>query len=721
MNKKVVLALFLFLIIIAVVAKQELRIGSVKIWHETSVADFVDGSFDDTIVEELDGGQIRLLHPMQPMQSDSAIFPRPRFVVYDSAGNYFFSWVDSRLKNVYLRKYNANNEIIKDSIQVNDISGYCREQSYITMMQDSNRIIVVWNDTRNSEQTIYGEPFAQIFDSDLNPIGLNNQISTKKSVYSPAVAANPVDGMFWIFFSGPATEAYRVNIQKINANGSLIGSSFPVIPLNNINLKTAEAVDVRKDGITFVVSKNAAGVSNLIDLYITKLSLLGEPLAPTIKINDDIGDYSQNMADMAMDPTEGFLIVWCDGRNNGNQFPFNSNVYGQYFDSSGSAIGENFLVSRLTAQERTERYPDVEWKKDKFVVTWTTWNNDFEKNDRYQNSWRYIPVIKGCYTSSVFDIGPDLGNPETILWQGFTRIDTNVIKFQLRSAIELDSLFLASWQGPADSVNFYMNSSGDSINPVHHQQRYLQYRAYLETAVIGKSPILNEVNIFYTSCDTIAPAPPRNLLAEAGHSRIALSWNANLESDLMSYKIYRSPIYGDFSSGLLTTVLKPDTTFIDTSAVTGINYYYVIAAVDSNLNVSSFSNQVTATAFGAVLYIDAQAAAGGDGSKQFPFKKIQEGINTAFYGDTVLALPGTYHESLMLKVGVIVKGSGAKVTAIHGRVNGQESAIIIGANEAVLHDFTIIYPGTPNSRPAILCSDCGMKILNNICNRSRGY
>ncbi|MDW7680281.1 MAG: NosD domain-containing protein, partial [bacterium] len=55
-----------------------------------------------------------------------------------------------------------------------------------------------------------------------------------------------------------------------------------------------------------------------------------------------------------------------------------------------------------------------------------------------------------------------------------------------------------------------------------------------------------------------------------------------------------------------------------------------------------------------------------------------------------------------------------KVTTIHGRVNEQESAIIIGANEAVLQDFTVIYPGTPNSRPAILCRDCGMKILNNI-------
>lgn len=45
-------------------------------------------------------------------------------------------------------------------------------------------------------------------------------------------------------------------------------------------------------------------------------------------------------------------------------------------------------------------------------------------------------------------------------------------------------------------------------------------------------------------------------------------------------------------------------------------------------------------------YIDARAKLGGDGSREFPFRKIQDAANIAQAGDEILVMPGIYRESV---------------------------------------------------------------------------
>ena len=46
------------------------------------------------------------------------------------------------------------------------------------------------------------------------------------------------------------------------------------------------------------------------------------------------------------------------------------------------------------------------------------------------------------------------------------------------------------------------------------------------------------------------------------------------------------------------------------------------------------------------IYVDASAAAGGNGTKERPYKTIQEAADTALPGDEVLVLPGIYREAV---------------------------------------------------------------------------
>lgn len=95
--------------------------------------------------------------------------------------------------------------------------------------------------------------------------------------------------------------------------------------------------------------------------------------------------------------------------------------------------------------------------------------------------------------------------------------------------------------------------------------------------------------------DTIAPAAPQNLVSENGDNFIGLSWSLNSEQDMFYYIIYRSLTDG-FVPGAgdsIGSVLHPDTTFGDSSAINYTTYYYKVTAWDSSFNESDTSNQVS--------------------------------------------------------------------------------------------------------------------------------
>lgn len=90
----------------------------------------------------------------------------------------------------------------------------------------------------------------------------------------------------------------------------------------------------------------------------------------------------------------------------------------------------------------------------------------------------------------------------------------------------------------------------------------------------------------------------------------------------------------------------------------------------------------------ALLAFDASAATINVPSQ---YKSIQEAIDHASPGDTVLVAPGNYAGDLKLKEKVILRGSGASKTTITGT---GASSVVEGASDAVIEGFTITGSGT---------------------------
>lgn len=91
----------------------------------------------------------------------------------------------------------------------------------------------------------------------------------------------------------------------------------------------------------------------------------------------------------------------------------------------------------------------------------------------------------------------------------------------------------------------------------------------------------------------VAPTPT----AEAGDSRVDLSWEAASSSSIAGYNLYRStsPFSDPSDAGKLNSTLIQGTSYVDASVTNGTTYYYRLTVEGAGGTESDASEQVTAT------------------------------------------------------------------------------------------------------------------------------
>jgi parallel beta-helix repeat protein len=120
-------------------------------------------------------------------------------------------------------------------------------------------------------------------------------------------------------------------------------------------------------------------------------------------------------------------------------------------------------------------------------------------------------------------------------------------------------------------------------------------------------------------------------------------------------------------------------------------------------------------ASGSIYVDDSNVEGPWDGTLEYPYKSIQEGINAASPGDTIYVLSGTYYENLVININLILKGEGKDTTIIDGGKNGH---VIYAQATCTISGFTIRNAGgTGNDCVAMSYADGGKiydcKILNS--------
>jgi hypothetical protein len=121
------------------------------------------------------------------------------------------------------------------------------------------------------------------------------------------------------------------------------------------------------------------------------------------------------------------------------------------------------------------------------------------------------------------------------------------------------------------------------------------YKYFVRTVSLGANaePVESlESNIVeITPKDTFPPSPPNAVTIAASPNTISIFFVANIEKDVIGYKVYRSNDKADWQ--LLNDKLLETNTFQDTKVESGKTYFYYLIAVDKFGNESEKSEIVS--------------------------------------------------------------------------------------------------------------------------------
>ncbi len=121
-----------------------------------------------------------------------------------------------------------------------------------------------------------------------------------------------------------------------------------------------------------------------------------------------------------------------------------------------------------------------------------------------------------------------------------------------------------------------------------------EQRCYTVRAVESLSDLTIESDAPPPVCDTLKdtfpPAAPARLQSSPQEGAISLIWDANTESDLDGYIVFRGPS-ADALAPMVTSPIQL-TQFRDENLQPGVRYVYVVKAVDKAGNTSAASNAV---------------------------------------------------------------------------------------------------------------------------------
>jgi len=244
-------------------------------------------------------------------------------------------------------------------------------------------------------------------------------------------------------------------------------------------------------------------------------------------------------------------------------------------------------------------------------------------------------------------------------------------------------------------------------------------------AIIDSNP-----GLVFLRFNTLNTNPPEGVSASDGTfaDKVQITWEALCpapgRTDTFQYMVYRSGSLGgakEAISGWLTT-----TSFNDTAASVGTHYYYWVT---SNYS-TTFSNANEGWCATYILYVDDDQAGdpNSDGTAEHPLGTIQQAIDEADNGCTIIVKPGIYYGTIDF--------SGKPITIMRFEPNIPAilSDTIIDANElgtavtfnngedsnSVLNGFTVTH-GHAESAGGIYCYGSSPTICNCLIVGNRAY
>ncbi|MCS7249763.1 MAG: hypothetical protein N2323_06235 [candidate division WOR-3 bacterium] len=251
----------------------------------------------------------------------------------DTLGNFIIAFSCERRGNwdIYKQRLTqegiriGNNELVND-----DLSNLSQNSPWVVSLSNNSHLIL-WQDKREGNDDIY----AQFYDENNIKIGNNFKINNdyaSSHQRCPFISAN--QQFFGICWEDERKEECHIYATFFDTLGNFLIPNkkisevsynfFPSFGLNCYNKALVAWLSLRKGNT---------------DIYGQIITPFGNLIGRNFKINDDTNNNFQDWPIVASSSTGKFLVIWTDHREE------NGAIYGQFFDSLGNKIGNNFKIS----------------------------------------------------------------------------------------------------------------------------------------------------------------------------------------------------------------------------------------------------------------------------------------------------------------------------------------------------------------------------------------
>ena len=268
----------------------------------------------------------------------------------------------------------ASRALAQDEILIND-DRLPRSQFAPCPARGSNgTLVITWADGRNGPDNAPDYDIYAVTIRDPLALGstVNRRLNDDASGSAqglPDLASSPSGGFFcvWEDSRSQNTDVYGAALDSIG---------FRTTPNLRINddtgfgeQRTPRVTALGADRYLIVWADSRAGNW---DIYGSYRNVGGAPLGPNVSISTDPvggGSFQGNPA-IASNQSGLTLVAWMDGREGGTVFGTTLDIYGQWLDGSGNALGSNFKINSTTTFQQDGSPTVVADSTGGFVVGW---------------------------------------------------------------------------------------------------------------------------------------------------------------------------------------------------------------------------------------------------------------------------------------------------------------------------------------------------------------
>ena len=312
----------------------------------------------------------------------------------NAAGDLVLTWNDTRdvTWDIYFQRYASDGTPINSNIKVNSTTVGWRWRPEITSDKSGNYTIT-WYSDYNGDNDI----FAQRYDTSGSPLSPNFRVDddtgTTRQSY-PSIKSTGTGG-FIITWTDHRYGDPDIYAQRYDSASTPLGSNFRVNDDNGSGYQGHPAIASDALG-NFVITWEDARNGN-DDIYAQRYTSVGALISSNFRVNDDSGASGQSVPVTAVVASGNIIVAWIDSRNG------NYDIYAQRYNSSGTAIGENFAINSSQSKVFAQIYPAVVANNSNIVFTWL--------DNRRGNGWDvYAKVVNWSWGTPHIVLNPGILN-----------------------------------------------------------------------------------------------------------------------------------------------------------------------------------------------------------------------------------------------------------------------------------------------------------------------